>query len=114
MQAEFAALSADVLLISADPPAASREFRRNLGLTMPLISDEENETADYYGIPVRYQSPRARVYPNGYVQPAAFIFVGNRETFRFIQRPGFFNAGGAFGRPGPKKLLRRLRRGLRS
>ncbi len=102
-----------MFLISADPPEANRKFRQDLGLTMALISDEEHVTADYYGIPICYQSPRERVYPNGYIQPAAFVFAGSRETFRFIQRPGFFNAGGAYGRPGPKKLLRRLRRGLR-
>ncbi len=104
---------AEVFLISADPPEANRKFRQDLGLTMALISDEEHVAADYYGIPICYQSPRDRVYPSGYIQPAAFVFVGSRETFSFIQRPGLFNAGGAYRRPGPKKLLRRLRRGLR-
>lgn len=103
-----------MLLISADPPQPNRKFRKDLGLTMPLISDEEHVTATHYGIPICYQSPRDWVYPHGYIQPAACVFVGDRECFRFIQRPGVFNAGGAYRRPGPKKLLRILRRGVRA
>lgn len=102
-----------MLLISADPPEASHRFRQDLRVSMPLIADEEHVTADHYEIPICYQSPREQVYADGYIQPAAVVFVGDHQVYSFVQCPGVVNAGGALRRPGARKLLRILRRNVR-
>ena len=107
---EFSQCNAEVLLISADPPEASRKFRKDFNLSLPLIADEEHVTAAHYEVPICYQNPRAWAYANGYTQPAVMAYQGDREVFRWVQHPSFLNLGGAAGRPRPEKLLKALRR----
>ena len=102
-----------MILLSAAPPEASRIFRQDLKLSMPLVTDEEHQSSDHYDVPVEYRSPRAQVYAYGHIQPAVFAYRHNTEVYRFIQRPRWYNLGGAALRPTPDKVLRKLRRALR-
>lgn len=50
MEAEFAELSVTIWGISADSVASHDKFAAKHGLTMPLLSDEDNATCDAYGV----------------------------------------------------------------
>ncbi len=105
----FRDLGTEILFISADPPDVTRWLRRKLGITFRLIADERHVTADHYGIPISYRSPRQAVYADGYIQPAAFAYHGDREILGWIHRPAFWNFDGATFRASPRRVLRRVR-----
>ncbi|WP_293447586.1 peroxiredoxin [Planktotalea sp.] len=50
MEAEFAELGVTIWGISADSVASHDKFAAKHGLTMPLLSDEDNATCDAYGV----------------------------------------------------------------
>jgi peroxiredoxin len=76
-----------------------------MGIPFRLLSDEDHAAADLYGIPIARKHPKAWSYKDGFIQPAVFVFHGEREIFRFVQKPGMMNLWGAAGRPQPAQIL---------
>jgi len=95
------------LLISADSPERNRSFRQKMSIpaAWPLLSDEDHGAADRFGIPIARKHPKAWGYPDGFIQPAVFVYRGEEELFRFVQKPSMLNLWGAARRPTPRQVL---------
>lgn len=50
LDAEFAALGAQLVGISMDSPARQAQFAKKLGLTYPLLADVDGTVAEHYGV----------------------------------------------------------------
>ena len=93
------------LLISCDDPARNQKFRQKLSIPFPLLSDENHTLADGYGIPISRKHLQSGRYPDGFYQPAIFIYGGEKEVFTFIQKPSMWNLWGAARRPTPAQVI---------
>ena len=109
LKPELETLGIQPLLISADSPSRNVRFRGRLDIPFPLLSDEDHAVADLYGIPISRKQPSARKYSDGFIQPAVFVYRGEEELYRFIQKPNMLNLWGAARRPTPEQVLEALR-----
>jgi peroxiredoxin len=102
------------VFISADPPTTSAKLRARLCVppAWPLLSDEAHRVADAYALPISRGQPKARSYPDGFIQPAVFVFAGEEALFSFVQRPAMLNLWGAARRPEPAQVLAAVRQAL--
>ena len=73
-----------------------------------LVSDESRVTGKHFGVPARYKNPRTYAYLDGHMQPAIIVYKRQREVYRWIQRPRWWNLGGAAFRPDVKTVLKAL------
>lgn len=108
LQAEYQALNIAPLLISCDSPEANQRFRKKLSIPFPLLTDRDHAVADRFGIPIARKHPKAWLfsdYPDGFIQPAVFAYLGEEEAFRFIQTPSTVNLWGAANRPDPAQVV---------
>jgi peroxiredoxin len=100
------ALGITPLLISADHPERNKAFREKLKIPFPLLSDEDHAVADLFGIPIQRKiHPATKKYKDGFIQPAVFVYRGDREVFTFVQKPKMTNLWGAARRPTPAQVL---------
>ena len=99
-----------MLIISADTPERNRKLRDRLGLDFELVSDPEHAVADAYGVPTSRNHPAARLYADGFIQPAVFVHDGQAPLFSWIQRPRLANLWGAMQQPDPPAVVEEVRR----
>ncbi len=102
---EFDDGKAELVLISADPPEASRKWRTEWAIPFVMLSDPDHAIADRYAIAISRRHPTARKYRDGFIQPAILAYRGEEEIYRFIAVPGLMNLYGATGRPSPGEIL---------
>ncbi len=69
----------------------------------------DHGTADAWGIPISRKHPSARMYSDGFIQPAVIVTRGEQRVFTFIQKPKMTNLWGAARRPEPAQVLKALR-----
>lgn len=108
---DYQSLGLRPLLISTDSPARNTRFQESMKLPedWQLLSDEDHAVADQYEIPISRKHPKAPSYSDGFIQPAIFVYRGEKELFRFIAIPSFMNLWGAARRPEPKQVLDAVR-----
>ena len=70
-----------------------------------MLADEDHAVADRHAIPISRKHPSARMYRDGFIQPAMFAYRGETPLVEFVQRPRLVNGYGALGRPEPEALL---------
>ena len=97
-----------IIGVSADPPAVNKAFCSKHRLPFLILSDTEARIAELLFVPTSTKHPMAlmRGYPNGFLQPAVFIFdaEGNKR-FEWIQKPKVKNLFGASKRISPQEIL---------
>ncbi len=94
--------------VSADPPETNEKFRKKHGLPFTILSDTHARITGPLKIPTSTKHPMAmmRRYPNGFIQPAVFLFDSSGEKkSEWIQRPKATNMFGAAKRPSPEEIL---------
>jgi len=97
-----------VIGVSADPPAVNKDFCNKHQLPFLILSDIEAHIAELLVVPTSTKHPMAlmRGYPNGFLQPAVFIFdVEGNKQFEWIQKPKVNNLFGASKRISPQEIL---------
>ncbi len=102
-----------VIGVSADPPEINDAFRTKYGLPFLILSDTHAGLADILHVPTSTKHPMAilRRYPNGFLQPAVFVFdAAGEELFRWIQAPKAVNFFGASRRLSPEEILEAARK----
>ncbi len=78
-QDQFSSLGAEVIGISSQPIELHQAFRETAGITVPLLSDLDQQVAERYGV----------LGPLGFYRRAVFVLDGaHRIVFRHISRAG--------------------------
>ena len=101
-----------VIGVSADPPDVNERFRKKYCLPFAILSDTHARIAGALKIPTSTKHPMAKMrsYPNGFIQPAVFVFgPGGEKKFEWIQNPKAKNLFGAARRLSPEEILEKVK-----
>jgi len=94
--------------VSADPPHVNKDFINKYELPFLILSDPEAQIAGLLNVPTSTKHPMAKMrdYPNGFLQPAVFIFDSRgHKRFEWIHKPKLRNGYGALKRISPQEIL---------
>ena len=93
----------------SEPPDANRRFVAKYGLPFRILSDSQHLLVRALDISVSKKHPMALKYPNGFLQPAVFIFdQDGRQRFAWRQKPTLTNFFGAARRISPGDILKKV------
>ncbi|MCO5172347.1 MAG: peroxiredoxin family protein [Planctomycetes bacterium] len=107
-------MNVEVLLVSTDPPAASKRWLERAGVPFRALADEDHRVADRFAVPISRYHPKAWTYEDGFTQPAVFAYRGEEPLYVFVAAPRLTNLFGAAGRPAAEEVLEAIRPRLAS
>lgn len=103
-------LGARLFAVSADPPEVSEKFRRQYGLTFPILSDPQLTLAQLLKVPTWSKHLQALRYPKkAFLQPSVFIWdASGKLLFQWRMKPSLWNLFGARKRMTPEEIAARV------